>query len=111
MAMAATAVSGTAATIETAAPTAAAVGASAAITAASTISAASAAAERPLEAGTRATADTGRVSRLKFFARGAAAARSAGFTGEKNFVFRRTGCRDLCGFVFELVVVVFVVLI
>jgi len=35
-------------------------------------------------------------SRLKFFTRSAAAARSAGFAGEKNFVFGG-GCRDFCG--------------
>jgi hypothetical protein len=105
--MAATAVSGTAATIETAASSATAVGTSTAvptITAASAIPTAPAAAERPLEAGARAAADTGRVAWLKFFAGSATGTRSTRFAGEKNFVFCRTGCHDLRGFAFELAV-------
>ena len=114
MTMAATAVSGTAATIETAASTATAIGTSAAIatiTAATAIPAA-AGAERPLEARARAAAatDASRIARLKFFTRSAAATRSAGFAGEKNFVFCRAGCRDLRGLAFELAIVLFVML-
>jgi len=112
--MAATAVSGTAATIETAASTASTIGTSTAIatiTAATAVSAA-AAAEWALEAGARAAAaaDTSRIARLKFFTRSAAAARSAGFAGEKNFVFGRAGCRDLLRLAFELAIVLFTVL-
>src|SRR5580765_5185991 len=101
MAVTAAAVTWPAATIEAAASTATAIGTSAAIptiptiAAASTIPAASAAAEGPLEARTRAAADTGRVTRLKFFARGATGTRRTRFAGEKNFVFRGAGCRDL----------------
>ena len=114
MAVTAAAVTWPAATIEAAASTATAIGTSAAIptiAAASTIPAASAAAEGPLEARTRAAADTGRVTRLKFFARGATGARRTRFAGEKNFVFRGAGCRDLLRFVFELTVLVFVMLV
>jgi hypothetical protein len=101
-----------AATIETAASTASAIGTSTAIatiTAATAISA-TAATERPLEAGARAAAapDAGRIARLKFFTRSAAATRSAGFAGEKNFVFGRAGCRDLLRLAFELAIVPFV---
>src|SRR6266404_5407921 len=112
MTMAATAVSGTAATIETAASSASAIGASttiATITAATAIPA-TAAAEWALEArtGAAAAADASRIARLKFFTRSAAATRSAGFAGEKNFVFGRAGCRDLRGLAFERAIVLFV---
>jgi hypothetical protein len=115
MAVATTAVSGTAATIEASASTPSAIGTSTAITtaitAASAIPAAAAAAERPLKAGARAAADTGRVARLKFFARRAAGTRGARFAGEKNFVFCRAGCGGLRGFAFELALALFAVLI
>ena len=114
MTMATTAVSGTAATIETAASPASTIGTSTAIatiTAATAISAA-AAAEWALEAGARAAAaaDASRIARLKFFTRSAAATRSAGFAGEKNFVFGRAGCRDLLWLALELAIVLFVML-
>jgi len=114
MTMAATAVTWAAATIETATSTASAIGTSTAIatiTAATAISAA-AAAEWALEAGARAAAaaDASRIARLKFFTRSAAATRSAGFAGEKNFVFGRAGCRDLLWLALELAIVLFVML-
>jgi hypothetical protein len=106
---------GTAATIETAAPTASTIGTSTAIattvTAATAISAAAAAAERPLESGAGAAANSGRVAWLKFFARRAAGTWGACFAGEKNFVFGRTGCRDLLRLAFELAIVLLVLIV